>query len=577
MHNVRVAAMAVGVISFLFPVSTAQASTAVPWLSVGGVRVIEPFVGPDVEAFVPVVLGHPTSTEVTFNWEIKPDTAGAGDLVLGSGSGSIPAGGQSVGVPVAVHGDTDFEVPEESAVVVISDVSGATARDTNGFVRIREALHDPPDNGVVMGDITTPEPDSGSVSVSIPVILPEPQRHDVHVSWVVRSQHQAIAGDDLDSAQGSVTIARGTTSASFSLEVFGDTDAEPRETALVEALGATSSQDDMLIRDIYGSLVLLKSDSTGNPLPWTAPRSVREGPPTTVYFESDLGDWVGQGRRIHDTLATSSIDVHEARSADSFYLNIQVEGDHDTRINLYTGTRRLREGTWDNLGRFTTTGGPSMDISHGSAGCNTLRGTAVVDSVSRTPSGRLKRFVVRLEQHCEGDDEALRMYVRYKRGDITMPPPPGDPNELEWQAPQDAVPAHDYLYLESTPGEWVGQGETHLLPIDETVAFDQTRAGLIAWFPETEGGWNLTAGMPEWQKRWTPGLYPLAAGAASNPVKAPLRISAYSRACNEETGWLAVDQRAFDDEGRLMSLRLRFERSCDGGPPMYGQLDWTRG
>jgi hypothetical protein len=541
---------------------------------------MEPFLGrPDVAAFVPVVLGHPTDTEVQFKWEIRAGTAGAGDVVFASGSGHITAGGQATEIPVSVRGDDSYGESEERAVVVVSDVAAATARVTNGFVRIREAVFDPAPDGVVMGDVTAPEPDSGSISVSVPVVLPATRRQDVHVSWIVRSQHQAIAGVDLEAADGAVTIPGDTTSANFPLQVFADTNAEPRETALVEGLDATGSHDTTLVRDIWGSVVLLKSDAPRNPLPWTAPRNVREGPPTAVYFESDLGDWVGQGRRLHDTLATSSIDVHESGSTSGYHLSVTVDGDHDTYINLYTGKRPLREATWRDLRRFPPKGGgPAMDVSHNSAGCNTLRGIAVVDSVSRTQSGRLRGFVLRLEQLCDGNEEPLRLYIRYRRGDATMPPPPGDPAELEWNAPPDAVPENgSYLYLQSTPGEWVGQGETYLLPIDGSVAVDPRRRGILAYFPETDGGWDFMAAMPEWQKRWTRGLYPIAHGAVANPVKAPLDVSAYSRGCNAETGRLAVDQRTFNSDGRLMSLRLRFERSCDGGPPMYGQLYWTRG
>jgi hypothetical protein len=130
-------------------------------------------------------------------------------------------------------------------------------------------------------------------------------------------------------------------------------------------------------------------------------------------------------------------------------------------------------------------------------GCSNSRSTLVVQSVKRSDRGALKRFALRLEQFCDGDDEPLRLFARFKRGDTTMPPPPGDPEDMAWHAPSGAVPSSgDYLYLESRPGGWVGQGETYLLPIDESTRVDPVRREVDVRFAGSPGNWNLLTGVP---------------------------------------------------------------------------------
>ncbi len=539
------------------PASPAAAET-VPALGVGDVRVMEPFNGsPDIIAPVPVVLNRPATVPVTFDWSVRGDTADAADVVLGAGTALIPAGEQATSVAVAVRGDTAWERINEWAAVEVSGVSGAAVERASGRVVIRDAFFDEMPVGFVVGDVTVPEPETGSVRVAVPVTLPAPGNKYTSLTSELRSQYTAVVGEDAATASGTLTLPRGVISGQISLTIHGDTDPEPLETLLLKPLSAINTA----IGDPWGQVRILRDDAEGVALPWTAPAHVLEGPGTAAYFESSLGDWVGGGRLVYDTLATSGISITETDSQ----LRVLVNGDVDTSVYL---PGPIVAGSWQ-------VHGTGFTASQGAASCSNPDATStfVIEDLIRAEDGRLDRFVLRFEQFCPNSLDPMRGFVRYVRGDPTRPAPPQDPAAYPWRPPAGAIPTTgNWLYFQST-GEWVGQGQTKLLSVDDPV---WSPGGVQLYLHDPTSWWRLTAAMPTWVPRWQTGWFPAAYGALANPVKAPLNFDGESRGCNAVNGDLVVDTATHDADGNLTALSLRFKQICDGDPdPLYGAFRWS--
>jgi hypothetical protein len=203
----------------------------------------------------------------------------------------------------------------------------------------------------------------------------------------------------------------------------------------------------------------------------------------------------------------------------------------------------------------------------------------VLDEVTRSADGSLYSFVLRFEQFCPNSLDPLRGFVRYVKDDPTRPPPAKDPSTYPWQPPAGALPATgNWLYIQSTPGEWVGQGQTMLLSVDTATSVSWEPGGVQLTFSVSQTPWWFKAAVPEWVPLWQTGWYPAADGAAANPVKAPLNFSGNGRGCNAVTGDLVVDTASYDTNGALSALNLRFTQVCDGDTihPLHGVLRWTR-
>ena len=148
-----------------------------------------------------------------------------------------------------------------------------------------------------------------------------------------------------------------------------------------------------------------------------------------------------------------------------------------------------------------------------------------------------------------------------------------------WQPPAGAMPTTgNWLYFQST-GEWVGQGQTKLLSVDDPVNSVSWSPGAVQiYFNDPGSWWHFTAAVPTWVTRWQTGWYPAAYGALANPVKAPLDLGGEGRGCNAVNGDLVVDTATHDADGNLTALSLRFKQICDGDPdPLYGAFRWSRG
>jgi hypothetical protein len=296
-----------------------------------------------------------------------------------------------------------------------------------------------------------------------------------------------------------------------------------------------------------------------------------------IYLDSQPGDYIGAGQVHTYTQADAILTLTRSTRL----LQVGVNGDEGWSGDFagMSSIADLQPGYYPNLKRYPfhnpTRGGLSW--SGEGRGCNTLTGWFAIDSITIT-GGTLVAVDLRFEQHCEGGSAALRGKIHYTNTDTTTPPGPINPPPPNlWRPASGAVPlTGNYVYLKSTPGDWVGQGQTlTYTPANATLNVSATGAHLAVsvngatwWNGDFVGMSSIT--------RLKVGYYPnLQRYPFHNPTKGGLSWSGDGRGCNTLTGWFVVNAVTYDAGGALKAIDLRFEQHCDGGPALNGKVHWT--
>ncbi len=162
----------------------------------------------------------------------------------------------------------------------------------------------------------------------------------------------------------------------------------------------------------------------------------------------------------------------------------------------------------------------------------------VIDKIVLS-GGALESLDLRFEQHCEGGSAALHGQIHWNKADVTggQPTAPAPIPAGLWSAGAGTVPASgNYLYLESTQGDFIGAGRTY--------------------------GYNPSNAMQRY-------LF-------HNAAKGGMSWSGNGRGCNTLSGWFAVDSVSYS-LGQLTAIGLRFEQHCEGGAAAQrGVIHWVR-
>jgi hypothetical protein len=177
------------------------------------------------------LINHPSASPVTVNYQtsIPASTATSGtDFTPTSGTLTIPAGQTSGTFTVPIIGDTTAE-PDETVVVQLTGAAGATLTTPTVTGTILD--DDGPATIAVTGS-STPEGCDGHTSLPFDIALSHPVGTNVTVSYAT-ANGTATAGQDYESASGSVTIPAGETTATVNVQVIGDTAPEPDETVIL--------------------------------------------------------------------------------------------------------------------------------------------------------------------------------------------------------------------------------------------------------------------------------------------------------------------------------------------------------
>jgi uncharacterized repeat protein (TIGR01451 family) len=176
---------------------------------------------------------------------------------------------------------------------------------------------------------------------------------------------------------------------------------------------------------LHGQVHWVAGDTTAPPGPqvpapaglWTPPGGIAPSSGNYVYLQSDAGDYVGGGLTTLYTDASSTIQASSAGTLASVSVAASTGDGWNGSFQGMDSIVQLQPGYYGNLERYPfnnpSTGGLSW--SGNGAGCNTLTGWFVVDSVTYS-SGALASLDLRFEQHCEGAAAALHGKVHWTAG-----------------------------------------------------------------------------------------------------------------------------------------------------------------
>jgi hypothetical protein len=142
-----------------------------------------------------------------------------------------------------------------------------------------------------------------------------------------------------------------------------------------------------------------------------------------------------------------------------------------------------------------------------------------------------------------------------------------------------ASTAATYLYLNSQPGDYVGQGITQTFTAaDGTFTVSNGTSTVTINFSSSDNSqwWSLNFGSPRSMK-FARGQY---VGAQRTPFRSPTRpgIDVYGdgRGCNTDAGQFLVSDFALALDGTVARLAIDFEQHCEGGPPaLYGSVRYN--
>jgi large repetitive protein len=198
---------------------------AAPTLSVDDVTITEGNAGTSVATFT-VTLSSASASPVTFDWTTASGSATAGtDYVAANGNRTIAAGATTTTIAVTVNGDV-LDEANETFGVTLSNPGNATIGDGSGLGTITDNDAAPT---LSVNDVTIVEGDSSTTTATFTVTLSTASGQAVTFDWATAAG-SATAGTDYVGANGSRTIAAGSTTATFGITVNGDTTDELNET-----------------------------------------------------------------------------------------------------------------------------------------------------------------------------------------------------------------------------------------------------------------------------------------------------------------------------------------------------------
>jgi len=220
-------------------------------------------------------LSAPSGRTVTAAYATADDTASAGtDYTATSGTLTFTPGQTSATVTVAVLDDATDE-NNETFFVNLSAPVNATISDARGVGTI---VDDDGPPALSIGDATVSEGNAGTTNAVFTVTLAPASAKPVTVGYST-ANGTATAGSDYTATSGTLTFAPGTTTATISVPVLGDTADEPDEVFRVN-LAATATN--AVVADGQG-LGTITDDDAGSVLAITD-RSAVEGSAGVTAF-----------------------------------------------------------------------------------------------------------------------------------------------------------------------------------------------------------------------------------------------------------------------------------------------------
>ena len=378
-----------------------------------------------------VTLDRPATAPVTFRYTTMDGTASTaeGDYDSRTDVATIAVGQQSTYVTVAAYGDTNFDSDETLAVMfhgivnanfegnVPALVARGTILDDDGGPITRPAGREDPSAGAVgpvPSDtgvrilpvaISVTEGNGSLESHYVPVLLSEPARSEIRISWATADTGSATADVDYDESSGVLVIPAGSSSGVIRVVVYGDTAIETDETFLL----TLSSTSDALfangLNSIQSVIRIVDNDgggTTGTLPAFTLTNGQSDGPDQMVgTIQNDViagvaGNDTLSGLSGNDTLdgGTGNDLLNGGAGNDNLVgadgNDTLMGGDGTDTLNggagddfIYGGssTNDLRDLVFGGDGRDNIDGGHGNDELNGGAGNDTVSGGFGSDTV----------------------------------------------------------------------------------------------------------------------------------------------------------------------------------------------------
>lgn len=126
----------------------------------------------------------------------------------------------------------------------------------------------------------------------------------------------------------------------------------------------------------------------------------------------------------------------------------------------------------------------------------------------------------------------------------------------------------------STPGDYIGQGQTQtLLSPAATVTANGDAQAVHVSVTDANNWWSLDFAAPS-ATALVPSSYPAAARYPFQSPMAPgLSMDGNGRGCNQLKGWFRVREYVRDARGAVKKLAVDYLQNCEiTGPPLYGAI-----
>jgi hypothetical protein len=334
----------------------------------------------------------------------------------------------------------------------------------------------------------------------------------VTVDWQTVANTATTA--DFVNASGTLTIAANAPGGTIAIEILADKTTEPVETFTVELTRATGAT----IADGAGT-VSIRPATTGLALG------------DVVVTEPDAGTFsVGVAATLGASTNRDVTFAWQLRSG---------TGTVDQDAPPASGTSTIKRGALGTIVRVAISGDTTVE-----------------------PDETLELNVTSVTNASLGDGLGT---ITLRNTDVAPPDPFG------WQPPTGAIPASGTIvYVESSPGDYIGGGRTYTYTKANSVITVGTTANRANLSIRGDEDWDATFAEPSSNQQVTTGYWE---NLGRYPFNVPgLSFTGEGRGCNTLLGRFIVDQISFTGS-TLSTLTLRFEQKCEvSGQPLRGFL-----
>lgn len=277
-----------------------------------------------------------------------------------------------------------------------------------------------------------------------------------------------------------------------------------------------------------------------------------------LYLEGAEGEWLANGASyfyvdrdaefsVNFSGGLLAVDVKGKQSWSGLFMPKFGHSLHGP--SSYTGLRRYPY-------HDTEKGG--MYWAGNDRACVNLSGWFAIDTLTHNADG-YQTLEMRFEQSCNGK-APIRGKLRWK----------GYAYGSLWSPANRNLPTTGkFVYLESTSGDYIGQGQSEVY---QTLNVKEEN-GLL---DVQTGNWRGFFKLPAGQSKFTAGLYQnMTRHGFHDPAFGGLSWTGNGRACNESYGWMAVDFAEYEG-AVLKKIGLRFQQTCESAnrAPLHGLVQW---